>query len=90
METTYRRVKSREEIEAWLIEHDWQEHQGTYINPYSVGVFNRDMFGLCNTLLPMVRMSRQYFANSYKYMDTLNAYGWFEVWLEPEDCEIQQ
>ena len=99
METTYRKVKSRKEIEAWLVEHDWQEYQGTYINPYSVGVFNKDMFKLCGEDLRVVPLSSKYdLFKSYRYMDTTNAYGWLEDWLEPEhrtdatreDCEIQQ
>ena len=107
METTYRKVKSRKEIEAWLVEHDWQEHQGTYINPYSVGVFNKDMFRLCGDSLRMMPLSSKYdLFKGYRYMDTTNAYGWLEDWLEQsiaegrtdlsskdatrEDCEIQQ
>lgn len=96
METTYRKVKPREEIEAWLAEHDWQEHQGAYSNPYSEGVFNKDMFLLCGEYLKMTPMSGKYnLFKEYQYMDTTNSYGWLEDWLEPEhrteeDCEIQQ
>ena len=88
METTYRKVKSRKEIEAWLVEHDWQEHQGTYINPYSVGVFNKDMFRLCGEDLRMMPLSSKYdLFKGYRYMDTTNAYGWLEGWLEQSIAE---
>lgn len=96
METTYRKVKPREEIEAWLAEHDWQEHQGASSNPCSTGVFNKDMFLLCGEYLKMTPMSSKYnLFKEYQYMDTTNSYGWLEDWLEPEhrteeDCEIQQ
>ena len=96
METTYRKVKPREEIEAWLAEHEWQEYQGTYNNPCSAGVFNKDMFLLCGECLKMMPLSSKYdLFKDYRYMDTTNSYGWLEDWLEPEyatqeDYEIQQ
>lgn len=95
METTYRKVKPREEIEAWLVEHDWKEYQGTYNNPCSAGVFHKDMFLLCGEYLKMTPLSSKYdLFKDYQYMDTTNSYGWLEDWLEPEhrteeDYEIQ-
>ena len=88
METTYRKVKPREEIEDWLAEHEWQEHQGTYISPYFVGIFHKDMFLLCGEYLKMTPLSSKYdLFKKYQYMDTANSCGWIEGWLEPEDAQ---